>query len=219
MINRQEIISAIEKHRIIVIARGLSREELLQTAEAMYRGGIRLMEVTFNACATPSDEETAANIALLSERFQGKMYVGAGTVLRPEQVELAAKAGAAYIISPDSRREVIERTRELGLVSLPGAFTPTECTTAWDFGADFIKIFPNSELKPSYIKALKAPLSHMRFLAVGGVDLDNLHEFMQAGACGIGIATGIIDKKLVKAGDYDGITELARRFTEKMAQC
>ena len=217
--NREEIIKAIETHRIIVIARGLNREELLNTAEAMYRGGIRLMEVTFNACGNPSDEETAANIAMLAEHFKGRMYIGAGTVLRPAQVDLAAKAGAAYIISPDSRREVIERTRELGLVSLPGAFTPTECTTAWDLGADFIKIFPNSEMKPSYIKALKAPLSHIRFLAVGGVDLDNLQDYMAAGACGIGIATGIINKQMVKAGDFDGITELARRYTEKMATC
>ncbi|MBE6690881.1 MAG: bifunctional 4-hydroxy-2-oxoglutarate aldolase/2-dehydro-3-deoxy-phosphogluconate aldolase [Ruminococcaceae bacterium] len=217
--NREEIIKAIETHRIIVIARGLNREELLNTAEAMYRGGIRLMEVTFNACGNPSDEETAANIAMLAEHFKGRMYIGAGTVLRPAQVDLAAKAGAAYIISPDSRREVIERTRELGLVSLPGAFTPTECTTAWDFGADFIKIFPNSEMKPSYIKALKAPLSHIRFLAVGGVDLDNLQDYMAAGACGIGIATGIINKQMVKAGDFDGITELARRYTQKMATC
>ncbi|MBQ8357685.1 MAG: bifunctional 4-hydroxy-2-oxoglutarate aldolase/2-dehydro-3-deoxy-phosphogluconate aldolase [Clostridia bacterium] len=217
--NREEIIQAIQKHRIIVIARGLAREELLNTAEAMYRGGIRLLEVTFNACGNPSDEETAANIAALCERFQGRMHIGAGTVLRPDQVERAAKAGAEYIISPDAREAVIKKTRELGLVSLPGCFTPTECTTAWDFGADFIKIFPNSELKPSYIKALKAPLSHIRFLAVGGVNVDNLHEFMAAGACGIGIGNGIIDKKLVKAGDFDGITALARRFTEKMAEC
>lgn len=217
--NREEIIRAIEQHRIVVIARGLNRDELLKTAEAMYRGGIRLMEVTFNACGNPSDEETAANIAMLAETFKGKMYIGAGTVLRPEQVDLAAKAGAAYIISPDSRREVIQHTRELGLVSLPGAFTPTECTMAWDYGADFIKIFPNSEMKPSYIKALKAPLSHIRFLAVGGVDLDNMKDYMAAGACGIGIATGIIDKKMVKAGDYAGITALARAYTEKMAEC
>ena len=104
-------------------------------------------------------------------------------------------------------------------MKFPDTFTPTECTTAWDFGADFIKIFPNSEMKPSYIKALKAPLSHIRFLAVGGVDLDNLQDYMAAGACGIGIATGIINKQMVKAGDFDGITELARRYTEKMATC
>ena len=214
---REQIISEILKHKIIVIARGLTKEELLNTAEAMYQGGIRLMEVTFNACGDPSDAETAANIAMLAEHFQGKMHIGAGTVLRPEQVELAARAGAEYIISPDARREVIEKTRELGLVSLPGAFTPTECTMAWDFGADFIKIFPNSELRPSYIKALKAPLSHIRFLAVGGVNLQNLHEFMEAGACGIGIANGIIDKKMVKNGDYAGITALARQFTEQLA--
>lgn len=214
--NRQEIIAAIKKHRIVVIARGLSTEQLLKTAEAMYEGGIRLMEVTFNACGDPADEKIAADIAMLAKTFAGRMHIGAGTVLRPEQVELAAKAGAEFIISPDTNRAVIEKTRELCLVSLPGAFTPTECTTAWSFGADFIKIFPNSELKPSYIKALKAPLSHIDFLAVGGVDLENLHEYMAAGACGIGIATGIVNKKMIQAGDYAGITELARRFVEKM---
>ncbi|MBR6726960.1 MAG: bifunctional 4-hydroxy-2-oxoglutarate aldolase/2-dehydro-3-deoxy-phosphogluconate aldolase [Clostridia bacterium] len=214
--SRESIIAAIKQHRIIVIARGLTTEELLRTAEAMYEGGIRLMEVTFNACGDPADEKIASDIGLLAEHFKGRMHIGAGTVLRPEQAELAAKAGAEFIISPDTNREVIEKTRELGLVSLPGAFTPTECTTAWRWGADFIKIFPNSELKPSYIKALKAPLSHIDFLAVGGVNIDNLEEFMRAGACGIGIANGIIDKNMVKAGDYAGITALARRFTEKM---
>ena len=214
--NRQEIISAIEQHRIVVIARGLTRDELMKTAEAMYRGGIRLMEVTFNSCGNPSDEETAANIAMLAEHFKGRMYIGAGTVLRPAQVDLAAKAGAAYIISPDSKRDVIERTRELGLVSLPGAFTPTECTTAWDFGADFIKIFPNSEMKPSYIKALKAPLSHIRFLAVGGVNEKNMKEYLAAGACGVGIATGIVDRRMVAEKNWAGITALARSYTEQL---
>lgn len=214
--SRESIIAAIKKHRIIVIARGLDSDQLLKTAEAMYAGGIRLMEVTFNACGDPTDEKIAADIQMLAEHFKGRMHIGAGTVLRPEQAELAAKAGAEFIISPDTKQAVIEKTRALGLVSLPGAFTPTECTTAWDFGADFIKIFPNSELRPSYIKALKAPLSHIDFLAVGGVNIDNLEEFMRAGACGIGIANGIIDKNMVKAGDYAGITALARRFTEKM---
>lgn len=214
--SRENVIAAIKKHRIIVIARGLDSDQLLKTAEAMYEGGIRLMEVTFNACGDPTDEQTAANIHMLVEHFKGRMHIGAGTVLRPEQAELAANAGAEFIISPDTKQAVIEKTRALGLVSLPGAFTPTECTTAWDFGADFIKIFPNSELKPSYIKALKAPLSHMDFLAVGGVNVDNLDEFMRAGACGIGIANGIIDKNMVKMGDYAGITTLARRFIEKM---
>ena len=213
---KQAIIQSILDEKIIVILRGVEREMLIPLTEALYRGGIRLMEVTFNSCGNPSDEETAANIRALAERFEGRMLIGAGTVLRPEQVDIAANAGARFIISPDTKPAVIARTRELGLVSMPGAFTPTECTTAWDSGADFIKIFPNSELKPSYIKALKAPLSHMNFLAVGGVNIDNLDEFMKAGACGIGIANGIIDKKMVENGDYAGITALARRFTEKM---
>ena len=216
--SREQIIEAVLKHRVIVIARGFTTEELIKVADAMYEGGVRMMEVTFDACGNPSDEEIAAKIHTLVERFRGRMHIGAGTVLNAKQVELAHAAGAEYIISPDTSAEVITRTRELGLVSMPGAFTPSECTTAWRLGADFIKIFPNSELKPSYIKALKAPLSHMRFLAVGGVNVDNLHEYVEAGACGIGIATGILDKKLVKLGDFAGITALARAFTDKLAQ-
>ena len=213
---RDQIIETVEREKLIVIVRGVEREDLIPLAEAMYRGGVRLLELTFSADGRVSDEETASRIRMLAEHFEGRMLIGAGTVLRPEQVELTAKVGGRFIISPDTNPEVIRKTREMGLVSLPGAFTPTECVTAWNAGADFIKIFPNSELKPSYIKALKAPLSHMNFVAVGGVNIDNLEEFMKAGACGIGIANGIIDKKMVEAGDFAGITELARRFTEKM---
>lgn len=211
--NREEVIAAVEKHRLIVIARGLDTEELIRTADAMYAGGVRLMEVTYDALGNPPDEVIAERIRMLADRFAGKMYIGAGTVLSAKQVELTFRAGGQFIISPDYSAEVIGRTRELGMVSIPGALTPTEASTAVRLGADFVKIFPNSEMKPSYIKAIAVPLSHIRFLAVGGVTLDNVQEYIAAGAKGIGVANGIIDKKRVKAGDFAGITELARKYT------
>ncbi len=216
MILREEVINDIIKNKIIVIMRGYTTEELLFAVEAMEKGGIRLVEVTFDQSGKIPNEQTAEQIKALSERFRGRVRIGAGTVMTPEQVELAYNAGAEYIISPDCYRAVIEKTRELGMVSLPGAITPTEAANAHRWGADFVKLFPNSEFKPSYIKALAAPLSHIKFLAVGGVNADNLKEYLAAGAVGIGVATAIASRDYIKKGDSMGITELARKFTSQL---
>ncbi|MBQ8334511.1 MAG: bifunctional 4-hydroxy-2-oxoglutarate aldolase/2-dehydro-3-deoxy-phosphogluconate aldolase [Clostridia bacterium] len=209
--DRNTVIEAIEKHKIIVILRGLTRDQLINTAEAMYKGGIRLAEVTYDSLGNPSDEETAANIRALAEAFPG-MHIGAGTVLTERQAELTAEAGGKFIISPDTNPDVIRRTRELGLVSIPGSLTPSEATLAHRSGADFIKLFPNGEMKPSYLHAVAVPLSHLKFLAVGGVNENNLADYIRAGACGIGVATGIVNKEKIKAGDYAAITALARKY-------
>ena len=216
MINREEVIKDILENKIIVIMRGYTTDELIFAVEAMEKGGVRLVEVTFDQSGKIPNELTAAQIQELSERFRGRVRIGAGTVMTSEQVELAYNAGAEYIISPDCYREVIEKTRELGMVSLPGAITPTEAANAHRWGADFVKLFPNSEFKPSYLKALAAPLSHIKFLAVGGVNADNLKEYMAAGAVGIGVATAIASKDLIKKGDAEGITALARKFTSQL---
>ncbi|MBQ2715262.1 MAG: 2-dehydro-3-deoxyphosphogluconate aldolase, partial [Clostridia bacterium] len=106
----------------------------------------------------------------------------------------------------------IKKTVELGLVSIPGALTPSEATLANRCGADFVKLFPNGEVKPTYLKALVAPLSHIKFLAVGGIDVSNLAEALKMGAVGVGVATGIANKALIKSGKFDEITERARKF-------
>ena len=215
--NREEIISTVLKKKIIVILRGLSREQLIRTVDAMEKGGIRLCEVTFNANGEPSDQEIGENIRMLSEAFKGKVHIGAGTVLTEHQVEIAANAGAEFIISPDTNPGVIRKTRELGMVSMPGALTPSEATLANRSGADFVKLFPNSEFHVSYLKAIAVPLSHIRFLAVGGINEENLSEYLRAGAVGVGIATNIVNKKLIAAEDYDGITALAKKYVEAVS--
>lgn len=211
--NRSEIIEHIEKFKIIVIMRGLTVEQLVNTVEAMEKGGIRLVEVTFDQSGKTTDEQTAESIRVLSKRFEGRVLAGAGTVMSVEQVELAHAAGASFIISPDAYEAVIKRTVELGMVSIPGIFTPTEAANAHRAGADFVKLFPNSEVKPSYLKALTVPLSHIKFLAVGGVNSDNVAEYLALGARGVGVATSIVNKKLIAEGRYDEITELARAHT------
>ena len=214
MINRQEVISEVEKNKIIVILRGYTNEQVIKTVEAMEKGGIKLVEVTFDQSGKITDEETASNIRAIKEHFAGRIRVGAGTVMTVEQVEIAYKAGAEYIISPDCYEPVIRRTRELGMVSMPGALTPTEAANAHRWGADFVKLFPNSEMKITYLKALIAPLSHIKFLAVGGINLENFKDYLNAGAKGVGMATNIADRKAILAGDWDKITSLAKSYTD-----
>ena len=209
---RDQIIRAVEREKIIVIVRGVEREKLIPLAEAMYQGGIRLLEITYSANGSVSDEETADRIGMLQKHFGDRMYIGAGTVLTPEQVRLTAEAGGAFIISPNTKQAVIEETKRLGLVSMPGAYTPSEIEDAHEYGADFVKLFPATSLGADYVKAVKAPLSHIRLLAVGGIDLNNIKDYLRAGACGFGMSSNIVDKKLLNEENYKGITDLAARY-------
>ena len=213
----EQIIEKIKEGKIIVIVRGVARENLIPLAEAMYDGGIRLLECTYDASAKIADEEIAANIEMLAKHFEGRMLIGAGTVIREKHVELTKSAGGKFIISPDTNVEIIKKTKELGLVSIPGAITPTEVAFAYRQGADFVKLFPIDIYGGSkYIKTLRAPLSHIPMLAVGGVNPDNMAEFLAAGAVGLGIGSGVVDKKLIEAGEFDKITELAKRYTAQI---
>lgn len=215
---RNNVLEAIEKYKIVTIVRGVEKNKLIPLTKAMYDGGIRLLEVTYSANGSVSDEETASIIEMLSKHFDGKMYIGAGTVLTEKQVELTKKAGGQFIISPDTNENVIKRTRELDMVSMPGALTPTEIQAAHRFGADFVKLFPITTMGVEYVKAVKAPLSHIKLLAVGGVDEKNMADYLKAGVCGFGIGSNIVNKKLIDAEDYTAITELASKFTKVIAE-
>lgn len=209
-------IDTILKEKIIVIVRGIGREKLLQFAEAAYKGGIRLLECTYDATGNTPDEEIASNIKMLADHFEGKMLIGAGTVLSEKQVELTKNAGGKFIISPDTCPEVIKETKKLGLVSIPGAFTPSEAVIAYKAGADFVKLFPITSMGPKYLKDIKSPLSHIRFLAVGGINADNITEYLSVGACGVGIGSDIANKKLIEANNFDVIEENARRYVKQI---
>lgn len=210
---KKATIEAIEKYKIITIIRGVDKDKLIPLVEAIYEGGIRLVELTYSATGDPTDEDIAGRIKMLADHFKGRMYIGAGTVIREEQVTLTKEAGGLYIISPDINERIIKKTVEEGLVSIPGALTPSEITNAHNLGADFVKLFPVSVFGADYVKAVKAPLSHVKLLAVGGVDHTNLEEYTKAGACGFGIGSTIISKKLIDAQDWKGVTELAKKYT------
>ena len=211
---RDQVIASIEKEKLIVIIRGIERKKLIPLAEAMYEGGVRLLEVTYSANGSVADEETAESIGLLSERFDGRMQIGAGTVLTEKQVCLTHEAGGKFIISPNANPKIIEKTRELGMVSIPGAFSPTEIELAHELGADFVKLVPVTNLGVEYVKAVTAPLSHIRLLAVGGIDLSNIPLYQKAGVCGFGVGSNIINKKMVTNGDWQCIAALAKQYSQ-----
>lgn len=213
---KQDVINKILEEKLVVIVRGIKSKAIILLAEAMYAGGIRALELTYNASNPAEDEEVANNIRKLTEHFGDKMMIGAGTVLNTKQVELTKAAGGKFIISPNVNVQVIAKTCELGMVSIPGALTPTEAQQAYEAGADFVKLFPITNLGSGYVKAMKAPLSHIRFLGVGGIDENNMAEYLKAGVCGFGIGSNIVDKKLIEAEDYDAITELARIYTARV---
>ena len=209
-------IEQIEKNKVIVIVRGVEKEKLIPMCQAIYDGGLRLIECTYDASGKISDEEIAGNIKMLAEHFEGKMIVGAGTVLTEKQVELTKKAGGKFIISPDTNPDIIKKTKEEELVSIPGALTPSEITQANRSGADFVKIFPMDMMGVKYIKDLKAPLSHVKLLAVGGVTADNMKDYLVAGASGIGIGSGVVNKKLISENNFEEITKLARNYSKNI---
>ena len=211
---RNAVINAIEKSKVIAIIRGVEGEKLLKTAQAIYDGGVRVMEITFDATGNTTEAETGAMISELIRILPDDVYIGSGTVIDISKVEATRHAGGRFIISPDANEAVIKRTRELGMVSIPGAITPTEISNAHNWGADFVKLFPVGNFGLSYVKAIKAPLSHIKMLAVGGITPDETHEYMLAGICGFGVGSAIVKKDMIEAGRFDKITEYARAYSQ-----
>ena len=207
-----ETVRIIAEEKIVMIVRGVPAEQMIPLAEAMYRGGVRVMECTYDATGKTPDTEIAATIGRLAKHFEGRMLIGAGTVIRPDQVDLTASVGGRFVVSPDTSTAVIKRTKALGLASLPGALTPSEATTAHRAGADFVKLFPISNMGASYLKAIRAPLSHIKFLAVGGVRLENMADYLAVGAAGFGIGVTDADKKALAEGNYAAIEEKCRAY-------
>ncbi len=209
---KKEIIQRVLDKKIVVIVRGVYGEDCLKLAEALCAGGIELMEVTFDQSSVENQQKTVDTIRLINEALQGKVVMGAGTVTTIEMLEAAYRAGAKFIVSPDMNPEVIAKTAELGLVSMPGAMTPTEILAAYRAGADFVKIFPATSLGAAYVKAVRGPLNQIPLLAVGGVNEKNVGDFIKAGAVGAGVGGNLVNKDWIAAGEFDKITALAQEF-------
>jgi 2-dehydro-3-deoxyphosphogluconate aldolase/(4S)-4-hydroxy-2-oxoglutarate aldolase len=194
---------------VVAVLRADSSAELLDVSRALREGGVVAIEVTMTIPgALKVIEEAAAKMK--------DTIVGVGSVHDPETARAAILAGAEYIVGPTFHLGVIEMAKRYGKVVMPGAFTPTEILTAWQAGADVVKVFPASVGGPAYFKDVKGPLPQVRLMPTGGVDLTTTGAFIKAGACAVGAGSAMVDKKAVAAGKFDVITDTARKFMEEV---
>ena len=211
-------MNIIEKEKLIVIFRGVKKEQMPKLLPVLYRAGVRIIEIAYNHRDSKTIETTCELIKTAKEIMGDKMMVGAGTVLNKKMVVEAYKAGAEFIFSPNVNTDVIKLTKELGLISIPGAYTPTECMTAYDAGADVIKMFPITLNDVDYIKNIMRPLSHVPFICVGGVSVEAIPAYMEAGAIGVGTGISILKPELLEAEKYDEIEKLAKAHVDVLKQ-
>jgi len=212
MERRQQIVQRIEQCGVVAVIRLQDPDRLRGVIDALGSGGVRALEVTMTV---PRAIELIGKIA---PTLPSGFLLGAGTVVDPDTARAAVRAGARYIVSPVFRPAVIEASHAEGAAAMPGCFSPTEILAAWDAGADVVKVFPATALGPSYFKDLRGPMPQVRLMPTGGVSLENAGEWIRAGAVAIGVGSALVDPKLVAAGNYDGITERAKRFVERVRQ-
>lgn len=211
---KEELVKSLLDKKVVAIVRGFVPETCLRLAEAYAEGGIGFVEVTFNQRDSGTWKDTAAAIRSIKSHFGDVMHVGAGTVLTAEQLGICEQAGGEYIITPNVNPELIRECVRRGLVAMPGALTPSEIETAYESGAAVVKVFPAGSLGTGYIKAIKAPLSHIPLMAVGGVSPDNAADFIAAGCVGVGVGSNLTNKEWIAAGEYGKIMAEARRLVE-----
>jgi 2-dehydro-3-deoxyphosphogluconate aldolase/(4S)-4-hydroxy-2-oxoglutarate aldolase len=209
---KDDHVREIEQGGVIAIVRFDRSEDLIQVARAIRAGGVRAIEFTMT---TPN----AIQIIQQSVREFGEdVLLGAGTVLDAETARAAILAGAEFIVAPTLNPAVIEVCRRYSKVVIPGAFTPTEILTAWECGADFVKVFPAEFGGPAYFKAVLAPLPQVKLVPVGGVSLETAGDFIRAGAAAVAVGSNLVKKSAIAAKRFDELTELARGFVAAVAQ-
>ena len=204
-------LAHILEHKLVAIIRGADPKQLLRIAEALHAGGVRTMEITLNSPGA------LASIEEIAGAMHGRLLVGAGTVLDPETARAALLAGAQYIISPTLNPATIRMTKRYGAVSIPGAFTTTEILAAYEHGGDIIKVFPAS-VGAKYFRDLAGPLPFIPLMPTGGVSLDNIAEFRQAGAVAYGLGSALVDTSQPVTDEYlQALTAKAQQFVQAVA--
>ncbi len=212
MNKKLENLKKLYESKVVAIIRADEPDKLLKAVEALEKGGIPVIEISMT---TPGALEAIRRVA---ESFGGGVFVGAGTVLDPETARHAILAGAEFVFAPTSNRETIALCKRYSKIVIPGAFSPTEILTAWEWGADLVKVFPAHEVGASFFKAVKAPLPQVDLIAVGGVNLENAADFIAAGASAVGIGSSLVKKEILKENRFGELTELAKKLVGKLGE-
>lgn len=203
-----EVLHQINEHKVCAIVRGVPKTEIKPLAEALIEGGIKVIEVTFNT------EGASEMIETLCEFYPDDFIVGAGTVLDEETARIAILSGAKFVLSPNLNVDVIKMCKRYNVLAVPGVATPTEAMHAWENGAHVVKVFPAGVLGADYIKQLKGPLNQIDMMAVGGVNISNINEFLSKGASSVGIGGDLVNAELVSQGNFEEIKNRAKAFVE-----
>ncbi len=210
--NHSSTFDQIATGRLIAILRGAFGGRETELAAVLFGTGLTALEVTLNSPGA------LVTIERLAARFGAEAAIGAGTVLTVSEVEQAANAGARFIVSPNRNTAVIAATKRLGLVSLPGCFTPSEIVEALDAGADAIKIFPATTLGPAYVKAVRAPLNQARLVPTGGVTPEKAREYFAAGVWAVGIGSELVGKDVWHSGNFELLQRRAAEFVNAVRE-
>jgi len=205
---RSDTVGRVETCGVVAVIRLQDSSKLRAVVDALAAGGVKALEITMTV---PRAIELIGEIA---PTLPPDFLIGAGTVLDPDTAHNAILAGARFIVGPVFRPAVIDVCHRYDVAVMPGCFSPTEILTAWEAGADIVKVFPATALGPSYFKDLRGPLPHLKLMPTGGVSLENAGDWIRAGAVAIGVGTALVDAKLVAAGDFAAITERAGRFVD-----
>ena len=206
----------IRKHRFVGILRHIPSELTLETVKAMYDGGIRIFEITFDPSQPEKAQETGDTIQMLRDSFGADVSVGCGTAVDVSYAKIAAKSGAEFVVSPCSDPDVISYTKEQGLISIPGAYTPTEIQQAYRWGADIVKIFPILPDGLPYLKNVISPLSHIPFMVTGGINPTTVRGFLDTGAVAVAAGATIATRELALNRDFETIRLNAQRHIEQI---
>ena len=212
MRNKSDIISLLIDPGIIAVVRAQQAAQVLPLFEALIAGGIRAIEITMT---TPN---ALAAIREAREKIGERALIGVGTVLDMDTCRAAIAAGAEFVVTPICRTELVAIAHAADCPVMLGAYTPTEAQLAYEAGADFIKLFPADSLGASYIKALRAPLPHLRIVPTGGVDVQNVAEFLQAGCAALGVGSSLVSAKILKEADWPELTRRAAAFVAAAGQ-
>ncbi|GAL49043.1 putative 2-dehydro-3-deoxy-6-phosphogalactonate aldolase [Citrobacter farmeri GTC 1319] len=205
---KHRVIHAIEQTGLIAIVRGIEPESVLPLAEALYAGGVEVIEVTCNST------RYLESITALKMKMGDKMKVGAGTVINPVMAQLVIDAGADFVLSPDFNPDVVSMVHEKQRLMIPAVMTPSETLQACRLGVDLLKLFPANSLGIDYLKEIQGPLDNLALIPVGGITLENTASFAQAGAFAVGVGSALTNKQWVKDGEWGKITRQAEAFIQ-----
>ena len=208
--NKSDKLNVIRETGLIAIMRASSSDQLIAAADAIRAGGVRVIEVTMT---TPGALEVVREA---KKRYGSEVFFGAGSILDAETARLAILSGADFIVAPTLKLDVIDTCRRYSIPVFPGCFTPTEMQTAWEVGADMIKLFPANLGGPGLIKTLLAPMPQLEIIPVGGVEIENACEFIRLGAIALGVGSSLINQKLLDAGDFGELTRRAMAFIDEV---